>query len=705
LATKTAPRRTNRKHSAKSSPKRKKKRGFFRRFWWLWATPVVVAIATFSALGYVYSKLPLDLDIPEAQSTFLFDRDGAVLTTFDKGVDRRKVELKTVPDHLVQAVLAAEDERFFRHGGVSLLAIIRATIANVTGGEIEQGGSTITQQYVRNVFPEVGTERTVTRKIKEVLLAIKLEQKLSKNDILERYLNTIYLGEGAYGVEAAAQTYFSTHARNLNLVESATLAGLISGPETFNPIDSKGDAVARRNYVLDRMAELGFISPSEAASLSNEPMKVVPRNSSYKGKPGAYYIDYARQWLQSRFHGRTYRGGLRVRGTLDSQWQRIAEHAIQNHLSLKPGTPVGSLVAVDVDTGEVRAMVGGPGFTKSQVNLATGEGGTGRQAGSAFKPFTLAAAIEENISLHSTFAGPSEVDMSDDGCEAWKPSNFDDTSYGTMDLVSATVSSVNTIFAQLVVEVGPENVADVAHRMGIRSPLEDKSGFVPCSITLGTKEVTPLEMAQAFATFASGGIRRVAVPAHVVRGSEGEVLWPENRKPDKPPVGKQVIEPNTAWQAVAAMEGVLTGGTAAGNFPGFPSFGKTGTTDDLADVWFCGASSEVATCVWIGHPEGRVEMPGFSGGSHAAPIWREFMVAIHEELDPQPFPDPEFSGSLIQGTIAPPPPPSPVPTETPTEEPTEEPSPRPTETDIPTPDPTGTGGGGGGGGRGRGGGG
>jgi membrane peptidoglycan carboxypeptidase len=286
--------------------------------------------------------------------------------------------------------------------------------------------------------------------------------------------------------------------------------------------------------------------------------------------------------------------------------------------------------------------------------------------------------------------------MSDECSEEWKPHNYGDSSYGTMDLISATVSSVNTIFAQLVAEAGPENVADVAHRMGIRSPLEDKSGFVPCSITLGTKEVTPLEMAQAYATFASGGVRRPATPVHLVRGPDGEQILKNGT------TGKQVIQPNTAWQAVAAMEGVLTSGTAAGNYPGFPTFGKTGTTDDLADVWFCGASSEVATCVWIGHPEGRVGMPGFSGGSHAAPIWREFMVAIHENLDPQPFPDPEFSGSLIQGTVAPPPPPSPEPTETPTEEPTEEPtkepSPKPTETDIPTPDPTDTGGGGGGGG-------
>jgi penicillin-binding protein 1A len=338
-----------------------------------------------------------------------------------------------------------------------------------------------------------------------------------------------------------------------------------------------------------------------------------------------------------------------------------------------------------VATGEVRAMVGGKAnFEKAQYNLATGQGGTGRQAGSAFKPFTLAAAIEQGISLQSTFAGPSQVDMSEDGCGLWEPHNYGDSSYGTMTLIDATENSVNTIFAQLVVKTGPENVAAVAHEMGIRSPLEDKQGNVPCSITLGTKEVTPLEMASAFATFASGGIRRDVTPVHMVRDAEGKISYRNTTG------GKPVISKNTAWQAVYAMEGVLCCGTAAGNDPGFPAFGKTGTTDDLADVWFCGATSEVSACVWVGHIEGRVPMPGASGGSVAAPIWRDFMVAINGGGTPKEFPDPNFTGELVQGTIAPPPPPppSPAPTEEPTQEPTRPPSPRPTEPPATTPPPS-----------------
>jgi penicillin-binding protein 1A len=684
LAIKTAPRRATRKHAPKTS-RPSKKRGFFRRFWWLWAPPIVLSVALFSALAYVYAKLPLNLDISEAQTSLLFDRHRNLLTTFDKGIDRRKIELEQVPGHLLEAVIASEDERFFEHSGVSVMAIIRATLANLTGGRIEQGGSTITQQYVRNVLPEVGTEQTITRKVKEVLLSIKLEQRLPKDDILERYLNTIYLGEGAYGVEAAAQTYFGKHARNLEVPESATLAGLISGPEIFDPVDNVEESTARRNYVLDRMVEIGFLGTDEAARYKSTKIRTVEQKNPYQQLQGtAYYVDYTKRWLERKFHGKTFRGGLRVQGTLDQRWQHAAQQAVGNHLSREPGTPQAALVAIDAKTGEIRAMVGGKNqFVKAQFNLATGQGGTGRQAGSAFKPFTLAAAIEEGISLQSSFAGPAQVDMSDDGCPGWEPHNYGDSGYGSMDLIEATENSVNTIFAQLVVEAGPENVAAVAHAMGIRSPLEDKQGNVPCSITLGTKEVTPLEMASAFATFASGGTRRDATPVHLVRDPEGKVLHENGVN------GKKAIDKNVAWQTVYAMEGVLCCGTAAGNDPGFPAFGKTGTTDDLADVWFCGATTQVSACVWAGHPEGRVPMPNASGGSVAAPIWKDFMLAIEGGGNPQEFPDPQFTGTPIQGTIAPPPPPPPPePTVEPTEEPTQEPTEEPEPTQEPTAPPT-----------------
>jgi penicillin-binding protein 1A len=682
VATQTLPRRTSRKHAGPNGPSRPpapaKRRNILLRFWWVWALPLVAGITVLAALTYVYAKLPLDLNIKQDQTTYLYDRDGNLLTTFDAGVDRQTISIKKMPIVLRQAMVAAEDEDFYTHSGVDLIAIVRAAWSNLTGGEIEQGGSTITQQYVRNVYPEVGTEDTVERKIREALLAIKLERELSKNQILERYLNTIYLGNGAYGVEAASKTYFRIRAPRLNLVRSALLAGIVSGPESFDPIDHPAEAKIRRDYVLERMAQLGFITETEAVAAIGKPIKVHPPSKGYETDPAAYYIDWTRRYLQENYKGRTFTGGLRAEGTLDPQWQNAAQNAVEGHLSLEPGTPAASLVAIDVRTGEVRAMVGGRGFHKDQTNLATGDGGTGRQAGSAFKPFTLISAIDQGISLSSTFAGPSPVDMSEYGCGDWQPENYGGSSYGTMDLISATASSVNTIFAQLVTEVGPENVARTAHRMGIDSPLEFDGGFVPCSITLGTLEVTPLEMTEAFATFASLGIHQEATPVARVKGPQGRILEKRTAKD-----GKRVVEENEALQAIHAMKAVLTSGTAAGNHPGFDAFGKTGTTDDEADVWFCGASTEVAACVWVGHPESREPMPGYSGGAIAAPIWRTFMVAIHEKLEPGFFAAPEFTGTPIQGEVeyVPPPPPSPEPVET------EEPEPEPTES-APEPPPS-----------------
>jgi membrane peptidoglycan carboxypeptidase len=260
------------------------------------------------------------------------------------------------------------------------------------------------------------------------------------------------------------------------------------------------------------------------------------------------------------------------------------------------------------------------------------------------------------------FSGPSQIDMSERGCPGWQPANYADSGFGTMNLVSATANSVNTIFAQLVAEVGPENVADVAHRMGIRSPLEIEGGAVPCSITLGSMEVTPLEMANAFATFASGGVRHAATPVHSVKGPDGEVVEKNNSK------GKRVLDENDALQAVYAMEHVVCcgTGTVANDGLTFEVFGKTGTTQVASDVWFCGASTQLAVCVWVGHPEGQTPMPGATGGEIAAPIWNDFMVRIAGDLDPEPFPTPELTGDLVNPS--PIPAPSPVQTEEPAKE-------------------------------------
>jgi membrane peptidoglycan carboxypeptidase len=690
------PRRHVRRHAPARRPTRPPgKRHFLIRFWWLWAVPIAGAAILIGAMAYVYARLPLNLNISQEQTSYLYSTDGRVLTTFEAGVDRTAINFNQMPDVLLQAVLAAEDEDYYEHSGVDMMAIVRAAWSNLTGGQIEQGASTITQQYVRNVYPEVGTEVTIERKIKEILLAIKLERALPKNEILRRYLNTVYLGKGAYGMEAAAETYFGVSARAVSLPQAAVLAGVISGPELFNPVDDPRAAVGRRNWVFDRMIDEGFITEEQAAPYRDDPIETVdPRQPWEQKRETAYFIDYTRRYLEEEYGGKTFTGGLQVKGTLNREWQEAAVRAIETNLSLEPGTPQAALVAVDVDNGEVRAMVGGKNFARQHVNLATGDGGTGRQSGSAFKAFTLMAAIEEGISLNTTYSGPSQIDLSDEGCPGWDPTNYSDSGFGTMNLISATANSVNTIFAQLVVEVGPEKVAEVAHRMGIRSPLELED-HVPCSITLGTLEVTPLEMTEAFATFASGGVRHPATPVHSVKDAEGNLLE-KNR-----PKGRRVLEEEEALQAIYAMENVVCcgTGTVANDGLSFEIFGKTGTTDDDSDVWFCGSNSEVAACVWVGHPEGRVSMPGATGGEVAAPIWNDFMLGINRYLDDvEPFPTPELTGEVIQPSIVPIPAPSPAVEEEPEEEEPEEepkeekttppPPPSPPAPPPPSPPPT-----------------
>jgi penicillin-binding protein 1A len=644
--------RTAPKHRA--TPRRRKRR-FLRRLWWLVTIPVAMVTALALAFTYVYLKLPLPPEPASEQTTFLYDSAGNFVTGLHGEIDRTIIPLSEMPEHLKQAVIAAEDERFYSHMGVSPTAIVRAAWANFRGREIQQGASTITQQYVRNAFrsefgydPERGFERTLARKLKEALLAIKLERKYSKDEILERYLNTIYLGAGAYGVQAAAETYFGVAAEKLSLIQSATLAGLISSPEANQPRRHPEQAKAKRNHVLSRMAEIGYISEATYRSLRTEPVVTAARKKSrVLSTPAAYFVDYARQYLEKNYgYEETFAGGLRVRMTLDMQMQRAAERAITNHLG-QPGDPDVALVAIDPRTGEIKAMVGGKDFRKAKFNLATFRGGTGRQTGSAFKVFTLAAAVVNGISLRSRFSGPGRIIIDDDRCgpewDRWDPSNYSDSGSGTLDLFGATRSSVNTIFAQLVVEVGPEKVVEIAHKMGIESPLDPV-----CSITLGTEEVTPLEMTQAFATLATGGVRHYATPVRVVRTATGEVLERTTKK------GTRVMDANDAWQVVSALEGVVCCGTGTAANIGVPQFGKTGTAEQHADAYFCGGTRLMVTCVWVGHKKARIPMTNVhgisvTGGSYPARIWHDFMAPVHQGRFVPDFPTPDFTGEIVEG--------------------------------------------------------
>ena len=702
LAVRDAPARTRKgpRHAPRKNGSRRKK-GFFRRWWWVFvAVPLVAFVSAIGALAYVYSQLELPKTPPPLQTTYIYDSDGELLTTLHATVDRTVIPLSEMPRHLQNAVIAVEDKDFREHGGIDPFGILRAAWTDLVERQIVQGGSTITQQLVKNVYagtyetdPETGgstyvvPERSFGQKIRESLLALKVEREFSKEEILAKYLNTVYFGRGAYGAQAAAQTFFQKDASELTALESATLAGFVQSPGFYDPEEHPEEALERRNYVLSRMGAEGYLDPARVETLQGKELRIDPIELGIDFPPKlGYFLDYTRRTLIDEYtEAEVFGGGLQVTTTIDMDMQRAAEQAVKDNLN-DPGGPSAALVAIDPSTGGVLAMVGGSNFDKSKVNLATGDGGTGRQAGSAFKPFTLVAAMERGYSLDSRWYGPSSIEIEDPACytngEPWQLSNASDSESGVFTLLSATSHSVNTVYAQVASAVTPTAIVDVAHRMGINSLLEPV-----CSITLGTQSVTPLEMTNAYATLASRGIRHKATPLQHVELATGELNLQINER------GRQVIDQNDADLVTSALETVVTGGTGTNAAIGRPVAGKTGTAQEYWDAWFCGYTPQIAACVWIGYPEGQiplVNVEGFSavfGGTIPALIWHDFMVEATADMPVEEFVEPSTEGhTLGPPTPAPAPAPSPSPTESPEPEPTESPEPEPTES--PSPEPT-----------------
>jgi penicillin-binding protein 1A len=699
LAVDTAARRTQpgRKHAPRKR-RSKSRKGFFRRWWWVFlAVPLLGVLVVLGVLYWVYRGLELPATPPPLQTTYVYDRDGNLLTTLHSTVDRTIIPIEQMPRSLRDAVIAAEDKDFYEHGGVDPIGIVRAAWTDLVARDTVQGGSTITQQVVKNVYagtyeedPETGEQvytvppRTLGQKVRESLLAIKVEQTFTKDEILATYLNTVYFGHGAYGVQAAAQTYWSKDAEDLTLLESATLAGVIPSPGLFDPIAHPEDAKTRRDYVLDRMVAEGYLDAARAEQLKAKEVRTTPieDGQAFPAKLG-YFLDYTRRSLIGAYgEARVFGGGLRVRTTLDAQLQRYAQEAVVANLN-DPGGPEAALVAIDVRNGGVLAMYGGRNWQRSEVNLATGDGGTGRHAGSAFKVFTLVAAMEDRISLSSRWSGPGSIEIDDPRCytngEPWQLSNASDSESGVFTLAQATAHSVNTVYAQLATTVGPEAVVDVAHRMGITSPLDPV-----CSITLGTQEVTPLEMTDAYATLAARGWRHRATPLFEVDDPDGETIRRINGR------GRQVLEENDADLATYALEGVVTGGTGTRASIGRPVAGKTGTAQDYVDAWFCGYTPQIAACVWVGYPQGRIPLTnveGYSavfGGTIPALIWHDFMSQAMADLPVEDFVTPSFEG-YTGGPPTPVPVPAPSASATPEPSPTETVTPSPSESATPSP--------------------
>jgi len=633
-------------------------------------------------VAYALVRIPQPSDLATARSTLVLDRHGTVIARLHAEADRVDVPASQIPGVMRQAAIAAEDHSFYQHGGVSIPSIFRAAIADLTGGRVRQGGSTITQQYVKNAY--VGNERSVWRKIKEAIVAIKIERKETKDEILNNYLNTIYFGRGAYGIEAASRTYFGTPARSLTLEQAALLGGIIRAPELDDPIRYPMRAKVRRDTVAQQMAQLGSITHAQAEAVTAKPVRVVALAATRApAVVGAYAVEDVRRLLIAQFGAaRVYRGGMIVNTAIDLRLQRFAEDAVHKVLDRRTD-PEAALVSVDADTGEVLAMVGGKRFSELQFDLAT-QGM--RQPGSSFKPFVLTAALEQNISLRSRFRAPATITLPT-GFEPWKVSNYDHKDYKTLDLLAATEFSVNTVYAQLILKVGPDKAAAAARGAGITSSLAP----VP-SLALGTSNVSPLELAGAYADFANGGMHSTPHLIHSITDADRHTLFSSDILPER------VMESSVANTVAYALTQVVQKGTGrSAQLGGRPVGGKTGTTESHIDAWFSGFTRQIATTVWMGYPDGHHTMQNVrgiavTGGSFPAEIWRDYMEKAVDGMPVEGFGQPAFGGETLNATPSGSPSPSPsgssrtvVPSLPPSKSP--EPLPSPTTTKTPSPTP------------------
>jgi penicillin-binding protein 1A len=593
---------------------------------------------TFGLITAVASQIP-NCDpsrVPhEVDGHIYANDDHTILATLRGAESRILVDTSEIAPLMQQAIVAIEDQRFYQHRGVDLRGIGRAVWADITSKKVVQGGSTITQQFVKNSC--VTTKRTISRKLKEAALAWQLEQHWSKNRILTAYLNTIYFGNGAYGIQRAAQTYFNTTAARLNLPQAALLAGIPADPSRYDPVTNPRTARERRQAVLEAMLAQHKISTPDYLVADRAPLpKAEDVHLPGVQGPAPYFVNYVKQQLIEQYGTRrVFGGGLNVQTTIDLGLQKLARRAIESVLK-EPNGPSAALVAVRPRTGEILAMYGGDNFRQSQFNLAVqGE----RQAGSAFKPFVLAAALKQGISPATIFASrPVSIFIGD---KYWVVHNYENDYIGSADLTTATIVSDNSVYAQLTRLVGPKNVARMARQAGITRHLNPYF-----AIGLGADPVSPLEMARAFSTFANEG-RRVDGAAFGnrpraiarVRNPQGKIV------DDNKPLYRTVLTRDEAGLLTSILEGVIRSGTGRrAALPDRVAAGKTGTTENYGDAWFVGYTPQLATAVWVGYPNKLVPMltqyhgDPVAGGTFPAEIWRVFNQLALAGTEPESFP-------------------------------------------------------------------
>lgn len=599
---------------------RTKKKGPFRSIRVMAALVlVIIAGLMFGYIFAAYQSLPeVGNNMRPAVSSQVFDSQGKLITTLHSDQNRLPIDINKVPKNLQNAFIAAEDNRFYDHIGVDPIGILRAVVTNLTNRGIAQGGSTITQQLAKNAF--LSQDQTLKRKIQEAILALELERKYSKKEILEMYMNQIYFGRGAYGIQTAAHTYFGKDVGDLTLAECAMIAGLPKSPNYYS--SSVNEATARKNVVVGQMEKYGYITPSQAEEAKKASLDIKQKSTSNTTDETAYFIDYVTQEIAQKYgDDALYKDGLKIYTTLDTDKQHAAvqamRHLPETHTDDQGLTqPQGAIISIDPKTGHILAMVGGRGQDSfNRASMAV------RQPGSAFKPFVYMTAMEHDMTP-DTIMEDKKVEYG-----GWSPHNADNSYQGRMPLWKALALSVNTVAVQLADKVGPSNVIANAKKLGITTLVEDGSPNDDnlASAALGglTKGVTPLEMAAAYGAFANKGIYIKPTAIVKILDRNGNVLEDNSSDVQK----TQVMSEKTAYEMTSMLEGVITRGTGTAASIGRPAAGKTGTTDDNHDAWFIGYTPDIVTAVWIGDDTGSQSLGEIYGGTVPAQIWHDYMAS------------------------------------------------------------------------------
>ncbi len=618
----------------------KKKRGLKQYLTGLLIFIIIVILgAGCGFIGATLQSLPdIGNNMQPAASSQIFDIHGKLISTVHSAENRVPVPISKVPQDLQNAFIAAEDVRFYEHSGIDPRGILRALATNILSSGVSQGGSTITQQLAKNAF--LTQDRTIKRKLQEAILALEIEQKYSKQEILEMYMNQIYFGQGAYGIQMAAQTYFGKDVENLTLAQCAMIAGLPQSPNYYSPFNNLEAGKKRQAIVLEQMAKYGFITESAADEAKQQDLELAThKKGQTKGANASYFIDYIAQIIAKKYgDDALYKEGLRVYTTLDLDMQQAAENALEELPTFYTDDkelqqPQGAIVAIEPKTGYIKAMVGGRG--NDSFNRATM---AVRQPGSAFKPFVYLAAMEKGMTPATVYED-KKIEFG-----TWSPQNYERTYSGKMTLRNALTHSINTVAVQVANDVGMRNILAIGRDLGLSTLVtEGNPNDDNLATALGglVKGVTPLDMTEAYAAFANNGVRVSPIAILKVTDRNGSIL--EENTPEE----TRVVSAKSAYMLVSMLKSVVQSGTGGGAAIGRPAAGKTGTTDDTKDAWFVGFTPDLAAAVWMGDDHGG-DLGGITGGTYPATIWGHFMSEALKNTPVHDFTVPPGSEGIDQ---------------------------------------------------------